>query len=316
MAKAERSLFTKSSRICAVPISNCGPDDANSTVFVAQIRHVALDPLALNLQKLTIVATPLEENAMKSAASRIALTVAFLGSLAFVGLTAAQATTVTWVLSSPHNTSHYSEAFHALVGGTSYEIDAAGYSGTWSSPSSLTQIDLYNKYTPGNPNETGLGIASDHTGENEIWTNTLVRIDTTTAQSQGLTNFSFTMGSTTQGEAWSVFGSNAANSGLVSLYSNETTESIPYSLDPYNFYYFTYSGPPLTYGWKEINNKWRWVETSNCGGCNVLLTSLAASTASAQIATPLPASLPLFTSGLGVIGLFGFRRKRKARAAA
>lgn len=32
-------------------------------------------------------------------------------------------------------------------------------------------------------------------------------------------------------------------------------------------------------------------------------------------ATPLPATLPLFASGLGVVGLFGWRRKRKAQAA-
>jgi hypothetical protein len=32
--------------------------------------------------------------------------------------------------------------------------------------------------------------------------------------------------------------------------------------------------------------------------------------------TPLPAALPLFMGGLGVMGLFGWRRKRKAQAAA
>ena len=32
--------------------------------------------------------------------------------------------------------------------------------------------------------------------------------------------------------------------------------------------------------------------------------------------TPLPATLPLFASGLGALGLFGWRRKRKARLAA
>jgi uncharacterized protein (TIGR03118 family) len=31
-------------------------------------------------------------------------------------------------------------------------------------------------------------------------------------------------------------------------------------------------------------------------------------------ATPLPASLPLFATGLGVLGLLGWRRKRKVRA--
>jgi hypothetical protein len=33
-------------------------------------------------------------------------------------------------------------------------------------------------------------------------------------------------------------------------------------------------------------------------------------------ATPLPAALPLFATGLGALGLFGWRRKRKAQAAA
>jgi hypothetical protein len=32
--------------------------------------------------------------------------------------------------------------------------------------------------------------------------------------------------------------------------------------------------------------------------------------------TPLPAALPLFATGLGALGLLGWRRKRKAQAAA
>ena len=35
-------------------------------------------------------------------------------------------------------------------------------------------------------------------------------------------------------------------------------------------------------------------------------------TINAASATPLPAALPLFVSGLGALGLFGWRRKRKA----
>ena len=37
--------------------------------------------------------------------------------------------------------------------------------------------------------------------------------------------------------------------------------------------------------------------------------------ASAVAETPLPAALPLFASGLGALGLLGWRRKRKAQAA-
>jgi hypothetical protein len=33
-------------------------------------------------------------------------------------------------------------------------------------------------------------------------------------------------------------------------------------------------------------------------------------------ATPLPATLPLFATGLGALGLLGWRRKRKAQAVA
>jgi hypothetical protein len=59
--------------------------------------------------------------------------------------------------------------------------------------------------------------------------------------------------------------------------------------------YTTFNGPPdssfaLPYG---INNKGQIVGTY---GVTV---------------TPLPAALPLFVTGLGVMGLFGWRKKRK-----
>jgi PEP-CTERM motif len=34
------------------------------------------------------------------------------------------------------------------------------------------------------------------------------------------------------------------------------------------------------------------------------------------LGTPVPATLPLFATGLGAMGLLGWRRKRKAQAAA
>lgn len=48
-------------------------------------------------------------------------------------------------------------------------------------------------------------------------------------------------------------------------------------------------------------------------GPGTLTITLETTTNSA--ATPLPAALPLFATGLGALGLFGWRRKRKAQAA-
>jgi hypothetical protein len=55
----------------------------------------------------------------------------------------------------------------------------------------------------------------------------------------------------------------------------------------------------------------------DCSGCEVYDTPQPAggfqfATEVAGTATPLPAALPLFGTGLGVMGLFGWRRKRKA----
>jgi hypothetical protein len=50
--------------------------------------------------------------------------------------------------------------------------------------------------------------------------------------------------------------------------------------------------------------------TDGIGGrADILVTTTAAE-------TPLPAALPLFATGLGALGLLGWRRKRKAQAAA
>jgi hypothetical protein len=46
----------------------------------------------------------------------------------------------------------------------------------------------------------------------------------------------------------------------------------------------------------------------------IVHTDLTLSGSATAPATPLPAGLPLFASGLGALGLLGWRRKRKARA--
>jgi len=56
--------------------------------------------------------------------------------------------------------------------------------------------------------------------------------------------------------------------------------------------------------------------TSDCVSNNFQTLSFTFTPVSDVANTPLPATLPLFATGLGVLGLFGWRRKRKAQAAA
>jgi hypothetical protein len=52
-----------------------------------------------------------------------------------------------------------------------------------------------------------------------------------------------------------------------------------------------------------------------CGSAIALASNIATVTIDvvAPPTTPLPATLPLFATGLGAVGLLGWRRKRKAR---
>ncbi|MFI5071840.1 MAG: hypothetical protein ACHP8A_13215 [Terriglobales bacterium] len=225
---------------------------------------------------------------MSKVLSRVALAAALFGSCALAGLTPANATTVTWNLASPGNTDPGSTTtFSSTVGPNTYTLGAAGFTSAWAA------TDLYIK--AGGSGENGLGINNDPTGDHEIYLNTYVRLDTTAARSKGLTNFRFTIGSTTNGEGMDVYGSNSPNSGLTLLFSDIMAQPGLYNLSAYTYYYFTYDG----------------AHVQSQQGDNVLLASFAGEIST----TPLPAALPLFASALGALGLLGWRRKRKNAAA-
>jgi len=63
-----------------------------------------------------------------------------------------------------------------------------------------------------------------------------------------------------------------------------------------------YAGGPITGG--------QTTEVINLGVQDID-SGLTGTFAAATSATPLPAALPLFATGLGALGLFGWRRKRK-----
>jgi hypothetical protein len=54
--------------------------------------------------------------------------------------------------------------------------------------------------------------------------------------------------------------------------------------------------------------------TTLCALCEKMSVDCFGLSAVPQCAVPLPAALPLFATGLGGLGLLGWRRKRKASA--
>ena len=88
--------------------------------------------------------------------------------------------------------------------GTTLTITANGFcSGTCNHGS-----DLFGKTLGGT--ENGLGLASDPSGEDEIFfapgTTDFIQIDVGNLLANGVTSVQFSMGSATSGETWSVFG--------------------------------------------------------------------------------------------------------------
>jgi len=179
-----------------------------------------------------------------------------------------------------------------------YTITATGWLASTSVCSSptycfpVTSTDLYGKAEGGD--ESGLGIASDPSGEHEIYYPTEIQIDVSQPYAAGLRTYQFEMGSSTQGEAWSVIGSNTPISdGLPGtlLYNMNTDELTPHDLSGYKYYWFLYTGP-----------------LEGVGGSNVLLYKEFA-------AIPEPATWGLMGLGFAALAFAGYRRAN-ARALA
>ncbi len=215
-------------------------------------------------------------------AQRVTLVTALVGASALVGLTPVKA--ATWNFNSPSGNLGPTEDYTS----GSITIHAAGFTNNGFG----TGADLYGK--AGGGDEDGLGIAdfTDH----EIGGDYIIRIDFSEARAASQVGFTFQMNSTTGGEKWSVYGSDSATTGyslvLASLANDEGSHTLGGSADSYDFYYFIYSGP------------------GTAGGNNVMLASISSATSEGGI-TPIPGALPLFASGLGALGLLGWRRKRK-----
>ena len=201
---------------------------------------------------------------------------AALAIAGFVSLSSAQAATVTWSFNSPTGVLPTTQNYTS----NGITITAAGFTGSFNATA------LYGKNASGD--EKGLGLNNDPSGDHEISGTNLIRIDFTNARNAGITNFLFTMNSTTDGEDWRVLGSNTANTGLTSLLtgSDENSHTLTGTAGAYKFYYF------------ELENQY------SCD--NVLLKSVGGMTA----AVPEPSTWAMMIMGFAGVGFMAYRRKQ------
>jgi hypothetical protein len=164
-------------------------------------------------------------------------------------------------------------------------ITAAGFTNN----SFATGTALYGKAAGGD--ENGLGIASDPTGNHEIWGTTVIRIDMRAARLVGDSGFSFTMGSTTQGEEWQVWGSNSATTGYVSLLTGfgEGDNVLTGAAGAYSYYYFD-----------RIHNAYD-------GHDNVLLATIDGNLRVGGV--PEPSTWAMMLLGFASIGCVAYRKR-------
>jgi hypothetical protein len=207
---------------------------------------------------------------------------AVLAVAAVMGLGVAPANAIVWDLVGTNTNLGTSEDF--TVNGIT--ITAYGFTGAG------VATDLFGKNE--GAGETGIGLTNDPTTQNEISGTNFIQIDTAAARAKGVSAITFAFNSSTAGEGWLVFGSNTL--GVTGALLNTGTDENDHlvSNDTFRFYSFLFD--PTTF---NVNN-----------GNNVLLAIIDGTE------IPLPGALPLFATGLGLMGLLGWRRKRKGAAVA
>ncbi len=231
---------------------------------------------------------------------------AILSTTAFIvagilGVSSAQAVTVTWNL-GPSPGVPGNPAAGAI--GTSQNYTANGTTITaygFASLSSGTMgsaVNLYEKFTSNNPTETGLGLKG--TLNNEIVAPDLIAIDFSNARSApngGYTQFSFDVGSATNGETWELYGSNTSvTTGYAALFTGTTQGDIILSgalasYDKYKYYALGMANPSPN---------------------NVLLVSIdGVAPPSGVGSVPEPSTWAMIILGFFGIGFVAYRQKGK-----
>ena len=216
---------------------------------------------------------------MSKSSLRATLTAIAIGAGVVLGASGAQAATIIWNLNTPPGVPSPNPNTQTFTAG-GITITANGFiNGNFSGPPNLP---LFVK--TGGGDETGLGSNVDSTGDHELNGTQWIQINFTAARAAGVTNFDFVMGSTTDTEAWRVFGSNSATSLGVQIFAG-TDEGVTHT--------FTGANDAFTfYNFQATNG-------------NVLLQEVSGVTA-----VPEPATWGMML--LGFLGLgFAFRQSRR-----
>ena len=99
-------------------------------------------------------------------------------------------------------------------------------------------VNLFGKTCVGTCDERGLGLTNDGTGDDEISGHSLIQLNLDGIRNR-LSNFQFSMNSTTDGESWKVYGSEDATPFTFVLLASGSDEGVLHSLaggyDNYNF---------------------------------------------------------------------------------
>ena len=213
---------------------------------------------------------------------RLFLTTALLAA---VGAGPAAATTINWDFGATQADLGPVATFNAAGGGN---LVAKGFTSTDSS------TDIFRKL--GGGDENGLGLTNDPSGDNEISGGNFILLNVDGALADRVGAFDFSMGSTTQGEQWTVYGSDNGSPFSLTKIISGTDEGI-HSLGNtiYDNYIFAYTGPG----------------GGQAGGDNVLLDSFAGTAG----AVPEPSTWVMMGAGFALLAGLGLRKRRVPRFA-
>ncbi len=178
--------------------------------------------------------------------------------------------------------------------GPNPNVTATGYANL-NNNQGIQAVNLYSKGSgawPIPPDESGLGLVNDRSGDNEITAGSFVYLDLNNLDKLVLNSLDIYMESTTDGEGWEIWGSNTA---------------------PTSGHFFSAPNSGVLTGKNEgevnldslLKDRYIFI-TSDCG--NVLLGGLTAS-----VDAPEPASVGLIGLSLG-IAYFAFRVRSRTQA--